>query len=260
MFGCSAAISRSLNLDHELAQARTVAEERRRRRDDLAAQGGQALDTLEALRPPERSPAQTDQALSQAEERLNQLKDALNQALGRQTALGDPAALAARREELEGQLARRQEEYAAISAALEALEEANARLQERFSPALNQLAGDYLARLTGARYAGLTLNRQLEGAALRPEDVLPRSVLSLSRGTADQLYLAVRLAICRLCLPDKPPILLDDALATFDDQRLALALELLRELAREQQILLFTCQRREAELLQGAPEVAFLEL
>ena len=117
-----------------------------------------------------------------------------------------------------------------------------------------------MARLTGDRYAAVTLTRELEGAAARPGDVLPRSVLYLSRGTADQLYLAVRLAVCRLCLPDKPPILLDDALAAFDDQRLTLALELLAELAREQQILLFTCQRREGQALEQVQNVTRLAL
>ena len=160
----------------------------------------------------------------------------------------------------QGELARRQLEYDALTAAQEALQRANARLQERFSPELNRLAGSYLARLTGERYTSVTLNRELEGAAARAEDVLPRSVLTLSRGTADQLYLAVRLAVCRLCLPEKPPIVLDDALAAFDDRRMALALDLLRELAGEQQLLLFTCQRREGEALSGLPGVTRMEL
>ena len=81
-------------------------------------------------------------------------------------------------------------------------------------------------------------------------DVLPHPALYLSRGTTDQLYLAVRLAVCRLCLPELPPIVLDDALTAFDDARLKLALELLSELARQQQIILFTCQKREGEVLE----------
>ena len=90
--------------------------------------------------------------------------------------------------------------------------------------------------------------------------MLPRSALSLSRGTAAQLYLALRLAVCRLCLPERPPILLDDALVSFDDGRLAHALELLWELSGEQQLLLFTCQKREGEALRGAPGVTRIEL
>ena len=260
LFGCSAALSRALNLDHELALARDRVEERRRRREDLAAQGGRDYDTLEMLYPPKRSPQETEQALAAVSARLDQTVQALNQALGRRKAMGDPAALSARQEALETELARRRQEYDALVLAMDTLKQANARLQERFSPELNKLAGAYMARLTGDRYAAVTLTRELEGAAARPGDVLPRSVLYLSRGTADQLYLAVRLAVCRLCLPDKPPILLDDALAAFDDQRLTLALELLAELAREQQVLLFTCQRREGQALEQAQNVTRLTL
>ena len=192
--------------------------------------------------------------------RLEQVRQALNQALGRQKAVGDPAALAARKEELQEALRRREEEYDALTLAMDALKRANTHLQERFSPELNRLAGQYLSRLTGQRYASVTLNRELEGAAARAGDVLPRSALYLSRGTADQLYLAVRLAVCRLCLPEKPPLVLDDALAAFDDERLGLALELLEELAGEQQVLLFTCQSREGALLAGRPGVTRLAL
>ena len=168
--------------------------------------------------------------------------------------------LAARKEELERQLFNRKLEYDAITAAIEALQRANARLQERFSPELNRLSGAYLAQLTGDRYTSVTLNRELEGAATRSEDILPRSVLTLSRGTADQLYLAVRLAVCRLCLPEKPPIVLDDALAAFDDRRMTLALDLLQELAGEQQLLLFTCHSREGSALANSASVTRLEL
>ena len=260
LFGCSAALSRALALDHELALARERLEERRRRREDLAAQGGRDVDTLEELVPPSRSPQQTRQALEEVSGRLNQTKSQLNQLLGRQKGVGDPAALEARREELSLQLERRTLEYQAISAALEALDRANAQLQQRLSPALNRLAGEYLARLTGGRYSALPLNRELEGAVAREEDVTPRSALYLSRGTADQLYLAVRLAVSRLCLPQLPPLVLDDALAAFDDERMELALGLLKELAREQQVLVFTCRRRELEALEGDPTVTCLTL
>lgn len=259
LFGCSAALSRALGLDHELAMARDRVSERTRRREDLQAQGGRDFDTLELLQPPDRTPEETERALAGISARLEEVSGALNQARGQQKAMGDPAALAARREELEGALDRRTRELEALSLAMEALQEANTQLQERFSPELNRLAGQYMARLTGERYASVTLNRELEGLAARTGDVLPHSALYLSRGTADQLYLAVRLAVCRLCLPEKPPILLDDALAAFDDQRLALALDLLRELAAGQQVLLFTCQSREERALGGTANLIRLD-
>lgn len=310
-FGCSAALSRALNLDHELAAAKDRVEERRRRLEDLAAQGGQLDDTPQTLPTPQRSlsetrealaetnrqleqvtqtlnqlrgqldamtvsstqapaheplsapshtPEETDRALAEVQLRLEQVIAQLNQARGKLRAMGDPAVLSARLEELADTLARRNLEYDALSLAMDTLQQANARLQERFSPQLNQLAGEYMARLTDHKYASVSLTRELDGSVRESGEVLPHSALYLSRGTADQLYLSVRLAVCRLCLPDRPPIFLDDALAAFDDQRLRLALGLLQELGKEQQLLLFSCHTREQELLRSVPGVTLLSL
>ncbi|MCI8551886.1 MAG: AAA family ATPase [Lawsonibacter sp.] len=261
LFGCSAALSRALNLDHELAVARERAEERRRRLEDLEAQGAPREEGEAAQLPiPELSPEDTEQRLTLAAFRLEQVSAQLNQAVGTRQAMGDPAALSARREELETALERRRMELEAIALAMDALTQANHQLQERFSPELNRLAGEYMARLTGNKYPAVSLTKDLEGFVREEGSVLPRGTLWLSRGTVDQLYLAVRLAVCRLCLPARPPIMLDDALACFDDERLTHALELLWELSGKQQTLLFTCQKREGEVLAQVPGVTRIEL
>lgn len=261
MFGCSAALSRALGIDHDLALARERTEERRRRLDDLAAQGaGRQAGPAPELPVPELGPEETDRALSQAAGRLEQVSAQLNQARGTLQAMGDPAALSARAEELEERLSRRRLELDALNLAMDSLTQANTRLQERFSPELNRLASQYMARLTGDKYGAVSLTRELEGFVRTGGDVLPRSALYLSRGTADQLYLAVRLAVCRLCLPESPPIILDDALSAFDDARLETALELLWELSGEQQLLLFSCQKRESTVLANTPGVTKIEL
>ena len=63
----------------------------------------------------------------------------------------------------------------------------------------------------------------------------------------------MRLAICLLALSEEEscPIILDDALLGFDDKRAKAALELLRELSKDRQIILFTCQSREKMLLDA---------
>ncbi|WP_302536783.1 AAA family ATPase [Clostridium phoceensis] len=258
LFGCSAALSRALNLEERQGLARTRLEGARRLFDELAAQGGQALEAMpEGLTRPERPPEETEEQLAAVTAALERVERLRSMALGEQRAVGDPAALAARREELQGELDRRKTEYEAISIALDALKRANTQLQERFSPELNRRAGEWMARLTGGKYAAVSLTRELEAAALERDSVLPRRSLALSRGTVDQLYLAVRLAVCQLCLPgeDPAPLVLDDALVTFDDRRMALALDALAELGRERQILLFTCQEREGNYLEGRPGV-----
>ena len=102
--------------------------------------------------------------------------------------------------------------------------------------------------MTGGRYDRLTFNQDLSLlAAADGEDTL-RETLWRSDGTADQLYVALRLAVAEALIPDAP-LVLDDALVRFDDTRLAQTLEILKQEAQQKQVILFTCQHREAGLL-----------
>ena len=64
----------------------------------------------------------------------------------------------------------------------------------------------------------------------------------LSEGTADQLYLALRLAAIDLHLENHPaiPLILDDLLMTFDDERTRALLPVLQALSQKTQVLIFT--------------------
>lgn len=226
-------------------QARAAEKSARRRVDDLAAQGGRLFDTLEMLHPPAQSKAATAAQLAACERELARVRDELARAEGTLAHMGGAEELEDKKSGLEAQLACRYEEYDALTAALDALDAANSALRSRFSPALNQKAGELLAALTGGRWDRLTLARDFTAQAGNGEGPLPRPSLALSAGTAEQLYLAVRLALCQLTAPEAP-LVLDDALAAFDDERMALALELLQTLGAERQILLFSCHGREA--------------
>lgn len=253
LFGCSAALSRALGMEDRLREARDRLALTRRRRDDLVAQGAKEFDTLEELHTPDRTLPEVHLQIAETGRLLEEVKQKLNTALGEQKAVGDPAALAARREALQERLNARTMEHQAITMALEALESASRQMQERFSPALNRRTGELVHRLTGGRYEQVTLSRELEASALPTGGIVPRRALALSGGTADQIYFALRLAVCQLCLPedDPAPLVLDDALLAFDGQRLEQALYLLLELAGERQILLLTCQDREGRILQN---------
>ena len=65
----------------------------------------------------------------------------------------------------------------------------------------------------------------------------------------EQIYLALRLAVGNVVTKEEPlPILLDEAFAMYDDDRLAQTLQTLSTL--QNQIFLFTCQTREVEMLR----------
>ena len=249
-FGVSAAISRALQLEERLATAQVKLEGAEKLAASLPRPEPVAADPGVE---PRFDPAGTAARLNAAEGELSRLRSGLAMAQGELNTLGDPAELELRQEEAREELERRQTEHAALETALKALDAAHAGLQARFSPALNHLAGDYLAKLTGGKYDKVSLTRQFEALAEEAGGLQPRRALALSQGTADQLYLAVRLAACKLVLPQEEPcpLVLDDALANFDDSRAALALECLEELGGERQILLFTCHSRERAWQEG---------
>ena len=170
--------------------------------------------------------------------------------------------LTARAGELEAIISTLSAEYDAIALAISTLENANTALQNRFSPALGRRAAEIFRELTDGRYTGVVLDRSFRLSAEPTGDTVYRDAQLLSAGASDQLYLAVRLAICELVLPSDapPPMVLDDALTNFDDRRCEAALRWLKEESKQRQILLFTCHSREADFFAGDEEVSVQRL
>lgn len=194
--------------------------------------------------------SQVQAELSQCKSELHSLETTLAQHSGMIRSLGDPAALEAEKQRLEEKISLLQERQDALTLALETLFSANQALQSRFSPQVSQLAAELFSRMTGEKYDFIRLTEDLSMEVRHKNESVTRSQLSLSSGSTEQLYLALRLAISRLILDEAVPLILDDALVFFDDARMAQALELLKEESAGRQILLFTCQSREAAYLQ----------
>ena len=240
----------------ELTEAESAAREARARREALSQQVPEVPEGPEAA-PPARDRETAAAELAETRARLAEARSAADRLDGQLRAAGDPAALEGSIRELTDRIDALEGEYSAIALALEALEAANTALQNRFSPELGRRAAEIFARLTGDRYTGVSLDRQFRLSAEPAGDAVFRDAALLSAGALDQLYLAVRLAICDLVLPPEKqaPLVLDDALASFDDARCAAALRYLKEAAGERQILLFTCHSREADFFAGDGEV-----
>ena len=200
--------------------------------------------------------------MSDADDTVTHLQQQIAQVQGRLDAGRDAQTLGGQISRLEEELVRQQAEYDALRLSLDALQAANTTLQNRFSPELGRRAAEIFADMTGSTWSHILLDREFHLSAESGSDPTRRSVQLLSAGTADQLYLAVRLAICEMILPPEqnPPLILDDALLTFDDARLSTTLDYLTRLGAQRQILLFTCQGREAALLRGHPGVHITNL
>jgi len=166
---------------------------------------------------------------------------------GRIEAMGDPLNLGSRLRDMQTERTELQAEYDAIELAINTLREADDDIQSRFSPELGRLAAHYMAMVTGGRYESVLINRDFSARTKTGGDSIARETEYLSAGTLDLMYLAVRLAVCKLALPDGEacPLVLDDTLVNFDEERTKQALKLLREIAKERQVILFTCKNLE---------------
>ena len=196
------------------------------------------------------SPGETDNLLSSARFDLRQLHNQLGQIQGRGESLGQEALLRAQLKQIHRRIHQLEDTYAALELAQNALSAATTQLQRRFAPRISKRAQELFSRLTGGRYQRITLGEDLSLSACTQDEDTLRSALWRSDGTVDQLYLALRLAVAEELTPEAP-LILDDALVRFDDARMAVALDILKELGEHKQVILFTCQQREGNYVGG---------
>ena len=121
-------------------------------------------------------------------------------------------------------------------------------------PETLQEASGYLQRMTRGRYLRVWTPLGREELLVDDASGHPLSVESLSRGTREQLFLSLRLALVssygRRGAP--LPLILDDVLVNFDARRAGAAAEVLRDFAKAgHQVLVFTCHDHIAELFRG---------
>ena len=194
------------------------------------------------------SEEETQRRLADCRYNQRQLELRLGQCIGQMAQLGDRQALEEQLDAVNDRIRKLEDTYAALSIAQQTLAAATAELQRRFAPRISRRTQELFAALTGDRYDRVTLDQDLSlQAGARQEDTL-RPSLWRSDGTADQLYIALRLAVAEALTPEAP-LILDDALARFDDVRLKAALAVLCEEAESRQVLLFTCHSREKNMM-----------
>jgi DNA repair exonuclease SbcCD ATPase subunit len=138
---------------------------------------------------------------------------------------------------------RRDRVYAATLRAIEQAEQATMKTATRF---LEKRMVVDIARVTGGRYRRVQVDdKSLDIAVFAPEKSDWVSVSSLSQGTRDLIFLAARLGLVRLVTGDRrPPLVFDDPFVTLDNDRALRALELLREIARDFQVIYLTTSDR----------------
>lgn len=143
---------------------------------------------------------------------------------------------------------RTQEELDAIDLAQETMNSLSTSIRDSFGLYLNKTASELISGITGGIYTSMSIDENLDVFLNTPEKLIP--IGQVSSGTMDQVYLAVRLAAARLVQSDRDamPLIFDDSFVLYDDERLKIALKWLVH-AYDNQIIIFTCHQREAQLL-----------
>ncbi len=188
---------------------------------------------------------ETESRLAQCEVRQRTLRSRQAEIRGNLSGKASAPVLEARIMALEHRIAALTDYYRAAAYGLAALEKAQEELRSRFAPQLTAKAKEILQKLTLGRYDKLLLEEDMTLSAGTSEEDSLRSALWRSEGATDQLYLALRLAMSEVLLPEGAPLILDDALVRFDNARLCQAMDVLQDEAQKRQILLFTCTGRE---------------
>lgn len=159
--------------------------------------------------------------------------------------------------DIDGEIRLNEEKMAELTLKAEAIDLAKARIEDaaeamrkKLSPALGRAIAGVSGQVTSGRYARLYIDTDLvvcaeaSGQTVSPD--------RLSGGTADAIYLALRLGLIEFLMGDKPcPVILDDSLAQLDDERAARMLKVIADFAEGRQALLFTCQGRTRRMLEN---------
>ena len=140
-------------------------------------------------------------------------------------------------------LQRRARVYDSTLKALDTAERATMRTATRY---LERRMVVDLERVTAGRYRRVQVDD--ENLAVRvyaPERGDWVDVASLSQGTLDTVYLAARIGLVRLVTGDRrPPLVMDDPFVTLDDERAKRALELLKDISTDFQVIYLTTSDR----------------
>ncbi len=136
-----------------------------------------------------------------------------------------------------------------IELARKLLEKAYEKMKNTISPKFTDNLSSNISKITNGKYKNIYFNDE-NGLTIELENGNYVPAERLSVGTIDQLYLSLRLAMLDEISEEKVPIMLDETFAYFDNERLKNILIYLSTEYKNRQIIIFTCTKREIEILE----------
>lgn len=226
----------------------------------------EAKAKLEAINSPLENETDFDEIKSSYDDIINNITDQktelatlLTEIKSLSAALGNTEADKKQLEELRVKIIAQKEYCDALDIALSVLADSFVEVRRSFGSVLEKKASDIFKGITGGKYSSMSISKSFEIAVEKTNEFGSKEIDYLSSGTADQAYLSLRLAVCELMSQndERLPVLLDDALAQYDDSRTKTALEFLKEYSLDGQTIMFTCHNSvlEASKQTGANEI-----
>lgn len=181
--------------------------------------------------------------------RVNGQKDVLEQQLSEKATLLEN--LKENRRELEEipqevLLCRR--EIESLELALEVMENLSDHIRMGIGSELEKRMGEILSAITQGKYGKISMDENMRISLYQQKRVVP--LMQVSRGTVEQVYFALRMAVMDVLCQEEMPVMLDDVFAMYDEERLLQTVKWLEQWGG--QVLIFTCHRREAQLAEQA--------
>lgn len=140
-----------------------------------------------------------------------------------------------------------EQEIEAVNLAIQTIQQLSVQMQKQIGTRLRQKITEIFQELTQGKYTQVFLDEKMELSLMEGEHYV--GLHQISRGTAEQVYFALRMAAAEiLCKEEELPVFLDDTFAMYDEKRLQQALIWLAR--QKKQVLLFTCHKREVEILK----------
>lgn len=140
------------------------------------------------------------------------------------------------------------EKNEAINIAKDVMESSYQKMKNSVTPQFTGLISKNISKITNGKYNKIVINEE-DGILVELENGEYMNANRLSVGTIEQIYLAFRLSAIQNVSNETMPIILDEAFAYFDDNRLAETLKNMKENYENNQIIILTCTNRENEIL-----------
>lgn len=135
-----------------------------------------------------------------------------------------------------------------IEIAKEVLKESYDELKNNVGPEFDKKLSYIVEKITNDKYNDVYIDNE-HNIKIKTEHGEYVNLERFSTGTIEQVNLALRLAYIDTISKEKLPIILDEAFAFYDDERLANIMKFLNKEYEDRQVIIFTCSNREKKII-----------